>query len=617
MCGIVGYFSNNPVRHCRALWESARKHQYRGPDETTHYDHDGFAVVFNRLAIVSQENGSQPLSDGNGAVISFANAEIYNHINLKNRYPEYFYQNDSDCAVIPTLYHYFGEQFVDQLEGMFSIVIYDRPRSQILLIRDPLGIKPLFYSVDQQGDFFFSSEAKGVLPFFSQKNIDFAEMLDDPWLRGDVGYNALKYRNTFAGIKSVPPGSMVKYNMSTGGIEIVRYFSGVPENMPPLMTPSCYIAAFSKAFHNSCRQQLSSSGRTGILLSGGIDSIGVLASLREADVVAYTLISPGTEESGDASGAIAAAEQVGVPLHKVYVDSQMTVQPATWKKLLWASESPYFGAEQIYKACIYSYIKEQTPDVRVVLSGNGSDELFGGYTQSFVFDEEDPWKSVEDSLRYLKEKYDLESPGRLNLKAWQEMSDCQLFDSAFISSESLLGSDDYWSFYQKLKRRDLHDYNLHNEDRISSLFSLENRVPFLSRSLISLSEHIPAALRANLLLDKSIVRKGLLPVVGHTLASRKKVPFFHGESSGFTLGMLFRSLACDDFSLVHEACQSTIGAYRFLEPDGIIAQIHAYYEEADLIGMINLSRLINIGLLSQLVKEDIDLNGFTFASVNG
>lgn len=196
------------------------------------------------------------------------------------------------------------------------------------------------------------------------------------------------------------------------------------------------------------------------------------------------------------------------------------------------------------------------------------------------------------------------------------MSDCQLFDSAFISFESLLGSDDYWSFYQKLKRRDLHDYKLHNEGRISSLFSLENRVPFLSSSLISLSEHIPEALRASLLLDKSIVRKGLLPVVEHALASRKKVPFFHGESSGFTLGMLFRSLACHDFLLVHEACQSTIGAYRFLEPEGIIAQIHAYYEDADLIGMVNLSRLINIGLLSQLVKENIDLNGFNFAYVN-
>lgn len=175
---------------------------------------------------------------------------------------------------------------VDQLEGMFSIVIYDRPRSHILLICDPLGIKPLFYRVDSQGDFFFSSEAKGVLPFFSEKDIDFAEMLNDPWLRGDVGYNALKYRNIFAGIQSVPPGSIVKYNMSSGGIEIVRYFSGSPENMPPLATPSCYIAEFSRAFHNSCRQQLSPSGRTGILLSVGIDSIGVLASLREADVVA-------------------------------------------------------------------------------------------------------------------------------------------------------------------------------------------------------------------------------------------------------------------------------------------------------------------------------------------
>ena len=141
--------------------------------------------------------------------------------------------------------------------------------------------------------------------------------------------------------------------------------------------------------------------------------------------------------------------------------------------MLWASESPYFGAEQIYKACIYSYIKQHTPDVCVVLSGNGSDELFGGYTQSFVFDDNEPWQSVEDSLRYLKEKYDLESPGCMNLKAWQELSDYKLFDSAFVSAKSLLGSEDYWSFYQKVKLRDLHDYNLHNEDRISSLFLLK------------------------------------------------------------------------------------------------------------------------------------------------
>lgn len=114
----------------------------------------------------------------------------------------------------------------------------------------------------------------------------------------------------------------------------------------------------------------------------------------------------------------------------------------------------------------------------------------------------------------------------MHLNAWQELSDYKLFDSAFVSSESLLGNEDYWSFYQKLKRRDLHDYNLHNEDRISSLFSLENRVPFLSKTLITLSESIPDALRATLLLDKTIVRKGLLSAVGESLASRKKCHSF-------------------------------------------------------------------------------------------
>ena len=108
MCGIVGYYSNHPARYEQKLWESARKHQFRGPDETTHYCHEGFSVVFNRLAIVSRHNGSQPLSNENGTVISFANAEIYNHQDLRTRYSAYFYQNDSDCAVIPTLYHCFG-----------------------------------------------------------------------------------------------------------------------------------------------------------------------------------------------------------------------------------------------------------------------------------------------------------------------------------------------------------------------------------------------------------------------------------------------------------------------------------------------------------------------------
>ncbi|TXE59880.1 asparagine synthetase B family protein [Serratia nematodiphila] len=613
MCGIIGYYSKFPSRYERELWVSARKYKFRGPDETTQYNCDGFSAIFNRLSIVSKNNGSQPLADESGSVISFANAEIYNYQELITRHPDFFYQNDSDCAIIPALYHYYGNQFAEQLEGMFSIVIYDKVRNEISLIRDPLGIKPLFYSVDDKGDFFFSSEAKGILPFIHEEIIDCAEMLNDPWLRGDVGYDSLKYRNVFSQVKTVPPGSMLKYNTSTGHIEIIRYNSHMPESIVSLTTPEFFISEFSKAFDASCRQQLSPSGRTGILLSGGIDSIGVLAALKDANVVAYTLMSPGTEESGDASGAIAAAEKFGVPLHKVYVDSQITVSTKDWKTLLWASESPYFGAEQIYKACIYSYIKQHTPDVCVVLSGNGSDELFGGYTQSFVFDENEPWQSVEESLRYLKEKYDLESPGCMNLKAWQELSDYKLFDSAFVSAKSLLGSEDYWSFYQKVKLRDLHDYNLHNEDRISSLFSIENRVPFLSNSLIKLSMSIPDSLRETLLLDKEIVRRGLQPTVGESFARRKKVPFFHGESSGFTLGMLYRSLSYDDFYLVHEACNAIVGGERFLEPEGMIAQIQSFYEDADLIGMINLSRLINVGLLNQLLKEDIELNGFVFA----
>ncbi|WP_273890536.1 hypothetical protein, partial [Serratia marcescens] len=100
---------------------------------------------------------------------------------------------------------------------------------------------------------------------------------------------------------------MLKYNTSTGHIEIIRYNSHMPESIVSLTTPEFFISEFSKAFDASCRQQLSPSGRTGILLSGGIDSIGVLAALKDANVVAYTLMSPGTEESGDASGAIAAA----------------------------------------------------------------------------------------------------------------------------------------------------------------------------------------------------------------------------------------------------------------------------------------------------------------------
>lgn len=171
--------------------------------------------------------------------------------------------------MIPALYDYYGDRFAEQLEGMFSIVIYDKVKNEISLIRDPLGIKPLFYSVDDKGDFFFSSEAKGILPFIQEKIIDCAEMLNDPWLRGDVGYDSLKYRNVFSQVKAVPPGSMLKYNTSTGHIEIIRYSSHIPESIVSLTTPEFFISEFSKAFDASCRQQLSPSGRTGILLSGG------------------------------------------------------------------------------------------------------------------------------------------------------------------------------------------------------------------------------------------------------------------------------------------------------------------------------------------------------------
>ena len=164
-------------------------------------------------------------------------------------------------------------------------------------------------------------------------------MLNDPWLRGDVGYDSLKYRNVFSQVKAVPPGSMLKYNTSTGHIEIIRYSSHIPESIVSLTTPEFL-------FPNS-RKLLTPVAASNFRLpaaqescSAGIDSIGVLAALKNANVVAYTLMSPGTEESGDASGAIAAAEKFGVPLHKVYVDSQITVSTKDWKTLLWASESP-------------------------------------------------------------------------------------------------------------------------------------------------------------------------------------------------------------------------------------------------------------------------------------
>lgn len=358
MCGIVGIFNiAEPADQARSkALRMATKIRHRGPDWSGIYSDDKAVLAHERLSIVDVEHGAQPLFDKlNGNVLA-VNGEIYNHMTLHSELKkEHLWQTKSDCEIILYLYDEYGPDFLNMLNGMFAFILYDKQKGEYFLARDHIGIIPLYVGWDDNGTFYAASEMKALTDYCTN-------------------------------IKEFPPGH---YLLGKGNSKnFVRWYK--PEWAEKFPTQPLVLSDLQKALEKSVKGQMMSDVPYGVLISGGLDSslIAAIASKyrkkrvesddqEEAWWPRLHSFAVGLADSPDLKYARKVADYIGTVHHEIIFTIQEGFDAIP--NVIYHLET--FDVTTI-RAATPMYLmarKIKSMGIKMVLSGEGSDEVFGGY----------------------------------------------------------------------------------------------------------------------------------------------------------------------------------------------------------------------------------------------
>lgn len=559
MCGLLGLVcptEENAGFAVDAVAQALQCQRHRGPDESDTW-HGGQVVFgFNRLSIIDLEHSHQPLSwgppDNPGRYTILFNGEIYNYLELRaeliDRYGARF-DTDGDTEVIVAAYHYLGTSMVGRLRGMFAFMIWDSERRVVFGARDPFGIKPLFYTAGPNG-VAFASEKKSLLHLSSTVGVD--QELDHKAMQH---YLVLQYvpepETLHRPIRRIESGT--SFTVSANG-EVVteRYFS--PRFNPrPVPNPSDEQRLHNEiadAMRDSVAKHMRADVTVGAFLSGGIDSTAIAALAKEhnPDLITFTT---GFERQGysevDVAAESAAAIGVKHVIRTVSAEDMMETLPL----IVWYLDDPVADPALVP---LWFIAREARQHVKVVLSGEGADELFGGYS---IYREPlslAPFERVPGALRKAMGQVssmipegvrgkDLLRRGSLNIEDRyygnarlfrddQLMNVMQAFDPGVshrdITAEHYRRSEG-WDPVARMQHVDLFTWLrgdiLVKADKVTMANSLELRVPFLDHEVFRVASSIPLDQKITKETTKYALRQALTQVVPSHVLNRRKLGF--------------------------------------------------------------------------------------------
>ena len=599
MCGLAGIArmgsnADFPVRD-GLLKRMMRAVSHRGPDEMVERCFWEVELGFARLSLVDPFDGGQPLVTSDESLVLIANGEIYNYRELAAGLPPGIrLQTGSDCEVLLHLYRRDGQRFLDQVRGMFAIVLWDRANRKLLFARDRFGIKPLFYHRDS-ARIIFASEIKALFEDGrTPRELDWERALGDQILSSAPSFDVSPAHSWFRGIELVPASTIVTFDLATGARQEHRYWefpaydgrgdAGEPE----------LVRAYGATLAASVAECATADAEVGLFLSGGIDSAAV-AALSSPKPRTFTALNASTYLNRDAEYGHRIARHLGLVNHQVLLDAERVPTAEEWKRHLWLLEAPVAGPESYYKYELYRYVKRCAPEIKAMLLGVGSDEFNGGYSDALAAD--DGWAGFSAAIGQMAVRSAVER--RPGLGAWWELPGAPLVSTQVLGDLADQAELDPFSMYHRWKYRCVQQYNCWHEDRTAAGSGIEARVPFLDHRLIEIAAEIPAALRPELVWNKGILRRALGDVLPAEFTGRPKVPFFYGEGTRYTYRTFARMLAQDGAALVEEALSSR-GANQFLDAGNVRATLRAV--EADPSGgtLEFLLTVINLGLLEQM-----------------
>ena len=559
MCGICGKLSltGRPDLIDRdVLRRMMDAMRHRGPDDEGMYISGSVGLGHRRLSIIDLSTGKQPIGNEDGTIWIVFNGEIYNFQELRSFLIKrgHRFRTSTDTEVIVHLYEEFGEECISRLRGMFTFAIWDERTKTLLLARDRVGIKPLYYHVDSEA-LTFASEVKSIL--------------EDPSVACEVDSNALVTfltyfytpgeKTLFKNISKLSPGHYLV--VKDGELRIKQYWD-LEFQAADNLTLNAAMGRLTELLRKTVRDHMISDVPVGVLLSGGVDSTAMLSfAVEESDkeVSTFTIGFEGTLCTDERPYASLAAQKYGTKHYEMTIKSSDFLD--FLPKYVWHMEEPVCEPPAI---ALYYVSKLAREHVTVLISGEGGDEAFAGYQnyRNLVWLERikralgpaaRPVSALATELGKLSgfkrfgkyaplmnlplEKY--YSSRTSNPFAFFNRNRQELYTPEFLAS--LNGNDaaqvakDYFSKVNGLKDLDrmlyvdtktwLPDDLLIKADKMTMANSLELRVPLLDHQVLEFAASLPASFKLNGFTTKHILKKALSQRIPREIRDRKKTGF--------------------------------------------------------------------------------------------
>ncbi len=372
MCGIVGTTWTNPLWavDLQTLERMTAQLVHRGPDQSGTYLNDAVALGHRRLSIIGIDNGRQPITNEDGSVVIIFNGEIYNYLELRQRLigGGHRFVTNTDTEVIVHLYEELGVEAFTELNGMFAIAIWDARRSQLVLCRDRLGVKPLYYYATDDR-LVFASELKGIVALGDvPKRV--SPMAIDAYLTFQYIPHPM---SIYEGIAKLSPGTYAIWH--NGAMEIRPYWSPDFNREDNNVTEGEWSERLTDLLTDAVKLRMQSEVPLGAFLSGGIDSsiiVGLMKEVSNSSVHTFSIGFP-IAEFDETGYARSVAQHLGVN-HEVFIVEPRAID--ILPQLVWHFDEPFSDSSAIPTWYVSQLTKQH---VTVALTGDGGDELFAGY----------------------------------------------------------------------------------------------------------------------------------------------------------------------------------------------------------------------------------------------
>jgi len=547
MCGICGFTGFSDGKLLGSMVDAIR---HRGPDDRGTWSDGRVSLGHARLSIIDlSPRGRQPLSNEDGTIWITYNGEVYNFLGLRADLPRHTFSSATDSEVLVHAYEEYGLSFLDRLRGMFAFALWDGRENILILARDPIGKKPLYYYHDGI-TLLSASEIKAILAAFPALGIEKA--LDRRALCGYLGNQYVPGdRTLISGIRRLPPASVMTFSPDTGSLSVSKYWTlreGREEGEEDVLA-----ARLRAALEEATRLRMVADVPIGAFLSGGIDSSAITAiACREVDYDFHTFTAGFSGAASEYAFAAEVARHLGTIHHEVDISPADVLRE--FPSVTWHFEEPVGDAAVVAN---YFLAREARKNVKVVLAGEGSDELFGGYGSYRQGVRWSPWFSLPRPLRRGLDR-------AISLLPWSgdPFHDRIPVYGHYLGQDSLEAAQAYawritgitddelrWlgngecagtplqlrlpeGFRDPLNRmlaldcmNHLPDLYLMKGDKATMAHGVEERLPILDRDLIGLAFRIPSSLKIRGGMEKYIWRRVVRDLLPPSIVDRPKQGF--------------------------------------------------------------------------------------------